>query len=90
MMANENCGNCRMKIYDISCGGCVDACKCGKCYSPPTNADRIRAMCDEELAWVLMEFRFDALAKANGSEPALPNTQKKICKWLKQPAEGEQ
>lgn len=49
-MANENCGTCRMKIYDISCGGCVAAHKCRECYSPPTNADRIRAMSDEELA----------------------------------------
>ena len=48
-MVNENCGNCRMKIYDISCGGCVDGSKCRKCYGLPTNADRIRHSTDEEL-----------------------------------------
>ena len=46
--------------------------------------DLIRAMDDEDLAWVLMEFRFDAICKANGVEPALPDTQKKIVEWLRQ------
>lgn len=67
-----------------------DQCKgSGALEVPMTNADRIRAMSDEELAWVLMEYRFDALSKANGSEPALPNTQANILKWLQQPAEDE-
>lgn len=47
-----------------------------------TNSERIRNMTDEELAWELMEFRFDAICKANGGEACLPDTQKAICEWL--------
>lgn len=54
-----------------------------------TNADYIRAMGDEELAWLLFEFRFDAYGKATGNEGALPDTQKKIIEWLQQPVEIE-
>ena len=49
-----------------------------------TRGDRIRAMSDEDLAWELMEWRFDARAKVEGSESALPDTQRSICEWLKQ------
>lgn len=49
-----------------------------------TRGDRIRNMTNEELAWELMEFRFDAFGKANGSEAGLPDTQKAICEWLNQ------
>ena len=45
-----------------------------KPYKPQTNADRIRAMSDEELANVLREF---AAKPMHGS----------FLKWLKQPAE---
>lgn len=34
-----------------------------------TNADRIRSMSDEEMAWEIMEWRFDAYGKATGSKP---------------------
>ena len=55
-----------------------------------TNADRIRAMSDEELAWELMTWRFDAYAKAKGDEATLPSSQKTIVDWLKQPVkDGE-
>lgn len=47
-----------------------------------TNSDYIRNMTDEDLAWVLMEFRFDAICKANGGEAALPDTQQTILEWL--------
>lgn len=46
--------------------------------------DLIRAMDDENLAWVLMEFRIDAIAKAHGDEPALPDSQAEIVEWLRQ------
>ena len=52
-----------------------------------TNADRIRAMSDEELAWELMTWRLETEAKHNGVESNYPNTQKSILEWLKQPAE---
>lgn len=53
-----------------------------------TNADRIRAMRDEELAWELMLWRCEAVAKFNGISGEYPDTQKTILDWLQQPAEG--
>lgn len=52
-----------------------------------TNADRIRAMSDEELAWELMTWRLETEAKHHGVESNYPNTQASILEWLKQPAE---
>ena len=54
-----------------------------------TNADRIRAMSDEELAWELMTWRIEAAAKYHGVSSDYPNTKGAILDWLKQPAEGE-
>ena len=56
---------------------------------PPTNADRIRAMNDEELAWELMTWRCEAVAKFHGIEGIYPDTQKTILDWLQQPVEEE-
>ena len=54
--------------------------------APKTNADRIRAMSDEELAWELMTWRLETEAKHHGVESNYPNTQKSILEWLKQPS----
>ena len=54
---------------------------------PKTNADRVRAMSDEELAGELMTWRIETEAKHQGVESNYPNTQKAILEWLKQPAE---
>ena len=54
-----------------------------------TNADRIRAMNDEELAWELMTWRIETEAKHQGVESNYPNTQATILEWLKQPADGQ-
>lgn len=51
-----------------------------------TNADRIRAMTDEELAWELMTWRIETEAKHKGVESSYPNTQATILEWLQQPA----
>lgn len=48
-----------------------------------TNADRIRAMSDEELAVFLWEFEKEEIARA--TEYALE--RRKITEWLKQPAD---
>ena len=57
---------------------------------PYSNADRIRAMSDEELAWELMLWRCEAVAKHHGVKSEYPDTQQTILKWLQQPAkEGE-
>lgn len=76
--------NCKYITKNGRCGlkGCYayrhkcyteDMCKC---HEPPTNADRIRAMSDEELADVLREF-------------AIKPMQGSFLEWLQQPAEGE-
>ena len=54
-----------------------------------TNADRIRAMTDEELAWELMLWRCEAVARHHGISSVYPDTQKTILEWLQQPAEED-
>ena len=54
-----------------------------------TNADCIRAMSDEELAWELMTWRLDAVARNHGIEGVYPDTQKEILKWLQSPTEED-
>ena len=83
-------------IWNGRCVGTkeVDPCpgydKC-KQYKPnyTTNADRIRSMTDEELAWELMLWRCEAVARHHGISSVYPDTQKTILEWLQQPAEGE-
>ena len=55
-----------------------------------TNADRIRAMNNEELAWELMTWRIETAAQYHGVQSDYPNTQKTILEWLKQPAEEDE
>lgn len=52
-----------------------------------TNADRIRAMNNYELAWELMTWRIEATAKYNGVSSDYPETQATILKWLEQTCE---
>ena len=54
-----------------------------------TNAQKIRAMSDEELSWELMLWRCEAVARHNGVSNEYPDAQKNILNWLQQPAEGE-
>lgn len=59
-----------------------------KLPEPPkvvTNADRIRDMSDEELAWELMTWRCEAVARHHGIESQYPDTQQTILSWLQQP-----
>ena len=60
-----------------------------KPYKAQTNADRIRAMSDEELAWELMLWRCEAVAKHHGVSSEYPDTQKTILDWLREPAEED-
>ena len=65
-------------------------------YAVKTNADRIRAMSDEELADWLARTQIDNIAEAlkfakipYEQEDGLKDEVKKEClEWLKQPAEG--
>ena len=54
-----------------------------------TNADRIRSMTDEELAWELMLWRCEAVARNHGISSEYPDTQQTILEWLQQPAEED-
>ena len=75
------------KCSNVKCNSCIAHCMCGelgdaaldcvnRIITKYTNADRVRAMSDEELADVLREF-------------ATKPTQGSFLKWLKQPSEGE-
>ena len=85
MNITELCVNCKQ---NNSCTMCWKTSK-KKCphFIQKTNADRIRAMSDEELAWELMTWRLETEAKHHGVESNYPNTQATILEWLKQPAE---
>lgn len=52
-----------------------------------TNSERIRSMTDEELAWELMTWRIETLAKHEGTSSDYPDTQAKILEWLGQRAQ---
>ena len=58
-------------------------------FCEKTNAQKIRSMSDEELAWYLMLWRCEAVAKHNGVSGGNPDAQKNILNWLQQLAEGE-
>lgn len=81
--------NCKLCLADCAFKG--NDMKKGNCkgYIPMSNADRIRAMSDEELAWELMTWRLDAVARNHGVEGVYPDTQKEILKWLHQPAKED-
>lgn len=75
----------------------VDWCVLGPCpYETPSNADRIRAMSDEEL----MEFIFNEVSCGSICELCVPKPRKStkcdghcrngILDWLKAPAKGDE
>ena len=83
---------CTGIICPMQVGYRVDECNHKDCpwrTEPITNADRIRAMSDEELAWELMLWRCEAVARHHGISSEYPDTQKTILEWLKQPPKGE-
>ena len=88
----KNCGNCKNCTWRNGCGPFPEICiKCkyvetdnGKIPSnweamPMTNADRIRAMTNEELAELLEEMTYDSME----------HRAEYWLRWLQQPAEGE-
>ena len=82
-------GICPARTED---GRCVSKYHCSHKVEPPkpqTNADRIRSMTDDELAWELMLWRCEAVARHHGISSVYPDTQKTILEWLQQPAREE-
>jgi hypothetical protein len=82
-MIMGKCDTCGKKKYGYLCDGCIHDPDAMDKYEPMTNADRIRAMSDEELSVFLWEFEKEEIARA--TEYALE--RRKITEWLKQPAE---
>ena len=81
---------CTGKRCPMQVGYKVDECDYKDCLyrtEPITNAQKIRAMSDENLAWELMLWRCEAIAKYHGIETQYPDTHSKILDWLQQPAE---
>lgn len=74
--------------YKSPCSECKEFSKY-EYENKKTNADLIRSMSDEELAWYLMLWRCEAVAKHNGVSSEYTDTQKNILDWLQQTAEGE-
>jgi hypothetical protein len=77
MIMEKDCPNCKFELYEADEIPCKDCGMDDREYwqpKPQTNADRIRAMSDEELAENLCDRRL---------------TKEIWLKWLKQPAEGE-
>ena len=61
--------------FPVDGGVCIDFDEC----KPMTNADRIRAMSDEELAELLEEMTYDSME----------HRAEYWLRWLKQPPKGE-
>ena len=76
--------NCKYCKADCALRGEENLKEC-KGHIPMTNADRIRSMSDEEMAWELMTWRLEAVARYHGVESQYPDTQKTILSWLRQP-----
>lgn len=87
----DNCKNCRTKC--VHAGKDREFCYRGESCKKTgiTNADRIRAMSDEELAKFLCDFRScdSALHPCDGckAEPYCHTGHSGMIDWLRQPAE---
>ena len=71
----SKCETCARKQYGYLCDGCIHDPDNKDLYEPMTNADRIRAMTDEELSEFLIDLADDGNLR--------------IREWLQQPA-GEE
>ena len=56
-MGMAKCDTCGKKQYGYLCDGCIHDPSATDKYEPMTNADRIRAMTDEELAEALDDYQ---------------------------------
>ena len=82
---HEN-GKCKRFSDDEEISFCVfGPCK----YETPSNADRIRAMSDEEMADFLTEFSLEAFASGAIKFSNVIMDAHQRLEWLQQPAEEE-
>ena len=93
MRACHNCLHwdvCSVREDDIACG--IYKPKEKRNVKPQTNADRIRAMSDEELASMLKDYKDcnKSCIISNGKHCyQICEEESVLLKWLQQPAEGE-
>ena len=82
---SEDCPHCVFEKTEANCHGCFE----GSNFRPKpiTNADRIRAMSDEELAEQLYLLRLDAL-RLEGFEGFI-EAKDEVLEWLKEEVKGE-
>ena len=73
----SKCETCARKQYGYLCDGCIHDPDNKDLYEPMTNADRIRAMSDEELA----EFLSKTFCNGYGGQ--------QLIEWLQQSAEED-
>ena len=88
------------KCFNIKCGSCIGKTLCGEpedtalvCVDrvigkPMTNADRIRAMTDEELA-ELIDRETDSCAPTGDCEKMSRDCKACWLEWIQQPAEED-
>lgn len=89
------------KCYNIQCGSCIGKTLCGepedaalgcenRIISQKTNADRIRAMTDEELCDFLYNSKFTDIC-IEGCEKCKYDgrCEDRMLEWLKKPAETD-
>lgn len=80
------CINGKMPSYSATCVECGLS---RKNFKPMTNADRIRAMTDEELAEWFNRIQYDVsdyYCGGHSCEPTLPTGKESWLGWLKQEA----
>lgn len=84
--------NCPMQYpYDVKKCLCVDTCPCATTV-PYTNAERIRAMSDEELATMLFDYKEcnkNCIMSSGKHCYEICEEESVILKWLQQPAEED-
>ena len=104
----KRCGNCANGTWLKGMDAVPEVClECKYVHAEPsnwkekvqTNADRIRAMSDEELSKILEVIAFDVyncnecqpkyMRKVKGRAMCDNKCDRCILEWLKQPAEGE-
>lgn len=88
-MKYDNCKDCQSRCVHAGKDRefvCINGQSCKvTAPKPKTNADRIRSMSDEELAyWVMCPYDEPMC----GGEPASGDCMKCCLQWLQQPAEG--
>ena len=89
------------KCFNIKCGSCIGKTLCGEpedtalvCVDrvigkPMTNADRIRAMSDEELAEFLWDFNLADVSTDKLGEFGPHMFRYRLKEWLKMPAKED-